>query len=61
MPAPVTGSFSGDGTLGTTQPRVACSRGMMWNERENWLTCRRVSDTLAICRDNVGFEHEFRR
>lgn len=59
--APVRGSFNNDGTLGTTQPKVTCSRGMQWNERENWLTCRRVSDTLALCRDGIGFEHEFRR
>ncbi len=59
--APIASRFNSDGTLGTTQPKVMCSGGMTWNERENWLTCRRVSDTLAICRDNISFEHEFRR
>ncbi|MFI5002169.1 MAG: hypothetical protein ACHQK9_19990 [Reyranellales bacterium] len=59
--APIASKFNNDGTLGTTQPRIACTGGITWNERENWLTCRRVSDTLAICRDNLGFEHEFRR
>jgi hypothetical protein len=59
--APITSRFNNDGTLSTTQPKVTCSRGMTWNERENWLNCRRVSDTLALCRDGIGFEHEFRR
>ena len=32
-----------------------------WTGPPNSLTCRRVSDTLAICRDRLNFEHEFRR
>jgi hypothetical protein len=32
-----------------------------WNGPPNSLTCRRVSDTLALCRDGLNFEYEFRR
>lgn len=59
--APVTAAFAGDGTLTTTQPMVPCTDGSNWNAVLNNLTCRRVNDSLAICRDNAGFEHEFRR
>lgn len=60
--APITARFGNDTTLGTTQPAVSCSQaGTIWNGPPNSLTCRRVSDTLAVCRDRLGFEHEFRR
>ena len=59
--APITASFGNDGSLSTTQPQVVCSDGRTtWNERPNLLTCRRVNDALAVCRDSF-FEHEFRR
>jgi hypothetical protein len=60
--APVTATFQGDGTLRTTQPRVTCEPSrFFWTDRPNYLTCRRVSDSVALCRDNLGAEHEFRR
>lgn len=60
--APITARFGNDNTLGTTQPPVRCSPTQTsWNGPPNSLTCRRVSDTLAICRDRLNFEHEFRR
>jgi hypothetical protein len=60
--APIRAAFDGDGTLRTTQPRVDCEpQGFFWTDRPNYLTCRRVSDAVALCRDNLGGEHEFRR
>ena len=60
--APITARFGNDDTLGTTQPAVRCSPPTtQWNGPPNSMTCRRVSDTLALCRDKLNFEHEFRR
>jgi hypothetical protein len=60
--APITARFGNDTSLGTTQPAVRCNpTGTSWNGPPNSLTCRRVSDSLAICRDRLNFEHEFRR
>jgi hypothetical protein len=60
--APVTARFGNDNTLGTTQPAVGCRPSVAeWTGPPNSLTCRRVSDTLALCRDRLNFEHEFRR
>jgi hypothetical protein len=60
--APITARFGTDNTLGTTQPAVRCTPGVAgWNGPPNSLTCRRVSDTLAVCRDRQNFEYEFRR
>ncbi|MDP3159136.1 MAG: hypothetical protein Q8N31_03910 [Reyranella sp.] len=60
--APITARFGNDTTLGTTQPAVRCNPGTaQWNGPPNGLTCRRVSDTLALCRDRLNFEYEFRR
>ena len=60
--APVTARFGNDDTLGTTQPAVRCNPGTaQWNGPPNGLSCRRVSDTLALCRDRLNFEYEFRR
>lgn len=60
--APVTARFGNDSTLGTTQPAATCSPPKArWNGPPNSLTCRRVSDTLALCRDALNFEYEFRR
>ncbi|MGD9880614.1 MAG: hypothetical protein AB7F22_26860 [Reyranella sp.] len=60
--APITARFGNDNSLGTTQPPVPCTPPQAsWNGPPNSLTCRRVSDTLAICRDRLNFEHEFRR
>lgn len=60
--APITARFGNDSTLGTTQPAVACKPSVAsWTGPPNRLTCRRVSDTLALCRDGLNFEYEFRR
>jgi len=60
--APITARFGSDSTLGTTQPAVGCSNSQTaWTGPPNSLTCRRINDTLALCRDRLGFEHEFRR
>ena len=60
--APITARFGNDSTLGTTQPAVACNPSVAkWNGPPNHLSCRRVSDTLALCRDGLNFEYEFRR
>lgn len=60
--APITARFGSDDTLRTTQPPVNCSLpGTSWTGPPNSLTCRRINDMLAICRDRLGYEHEFRR
>jgi hypothetical protein len=60
--APITARFGNDNTLGTTQPAVRCNPGQAnWTGPPNSLSCRRVSDTLAVCRDRLNFEYEFRR
>lgn len=60
--APITARFGNDSTLGTTQPAVPCNPAVaQWSGAPNRLTCRRVSDTLALCRDGLNFEYEFRR
>jgi hypothetical protein len=60
--APVSARFGNDNTLGTSQPAVRCQPASVgWNGPPNSMTCRRLSDTLAICRDRLNFEHEFRR
>ena len=41
-----------DGTMRTTQPQVTCNpRTITWHSEPNYLTCRRVSDSVALCRD----------
>ena len=60
--APIRATFGSDGQLHTTQPAVKCSPPKAtWLAGPNNLTCRRVSDTVAICRDALNFEHEFRK
>ncbi len=60
--APIRAEFANDDTLHTTQPLVHCRPPYVtWNAVKNDLTCRRTGDTLAICRDRLNFEHEFRR
>lgn len=60
--APITARFRNDNTLSTTQPAVQCKPSATnWTGGPNNLTCRRVSDVLAICRDGLNFEYEFRR
>ena len=66
--APVTGRFEADGTFRTTQRDVSCQGG----SRSAWLgrtlSCQRVDDAHASCRDSgrpeLGFpaqDQEFRR
>lgn len=66
--APVTGQFAADGTFGTRQGDVQCQGGArtMWLGRT--LSCRRVDDSQAACRDSgrpeLGYpaqDQEFRR
>lgn len=66
--APVTGSFQPDGTFRTTQNDVTCQggSGAAWLGRT--LSCRRIDDAHASCRDSgrpsEGFpaqDQEFRR
>jgi len=58
----IAANFPGDTQLHTSQPTVPCNVPLtVWNGPENALSCTRVSDTLAMCRDALGFEHEFRR
>lgn len=60
--APIRVQFAPDGTLRTTQPQVTCDpRSVTWHSEPNYLTCQRVNDSVALCRDTQGFEHEFRR
>jgi hypothetical protein len=59
--APVTASFGGEGNLHTTQPEAPCRPTSTWMSEANYLTCRRQSDTLAVCKDGKGFDYEFRR
>ena len=56
------GQVGNDTTLRTTQPAVSCTpTRAQWTGPPNALNCRRVSDTLALCRDGLNFEYEFRR
>jgi hypothetical protein len=60
--APIAARFGNDNTLGTTQPAVRCNPAVTsWTGPPNNLTCRRVNDSLALCRDGMNFEYEFRR
>lgn len=60
--APITARFGNDGSLSTSQPVVSCTPpSASWNGPPNALTCRRQSDTLALCRDGLNFQYEFRR
>lgn len=61
--APITARFGNDNTLGTTQPAVRCSPPTaQWHGSPlTSLTCRRIDDTLALCRDGTAVEYEFRR
>ena len=60
--ASIAATFGAGGALRTTQPLVTCTpSNITWNAAPNTLTCRRVNDGLALCRDALNFEHEFRR
>ncbi len=60
--APITARFGNDSTLATSQPAVPCNPPKAhWNGPPNSMSCRRVSETLALCRDRLNFEYEFRR
>lgn len=60
--APVTATFGNDKTLRTKQPQVTCTPpSISWFGDPNALTCVRVDDKHANCRDGTGFTYEFRR
>ena len=60
--SPIKARFGTGSTLTTVQPEVKCEPvTTIWHGPQNALVCRRVSDTMAKCRDKGGFEHEFRR
>lgn len=62
--APIRAVFTNDGRLLTTQPAVTCeprSSKVTWNGPPNALDCVRQNDSLAICSDAQGNQHEFRR
>jgi hypothetical protein len=60
--APITARFAADGSIQTTQPEVSCDPPTVtWFDRPNSLTCRRVSDTTAVCVNGMGVSLEFRR
>ena len=50
--APVTARFGTDGTFSTTQPDVRCRAGVATTWYARTLTCRRVDDGNAMCRDS---------
>jgi hypothetical protein len=52
--APVLGQFGVDGTFRTSQPIVACQSGTPTNWYSRTLSCHRVDDEHAICRDGIG-------
>ncbi|MCX7364756.1 MAG: hypothetical protein NTV97_23365, partial [Alphaproteobacteria bacterium] len=46
----------------TEQPDTKCDPPTItWLSAPNRLTCKRVDDAGALCKDGVNFEHEFRR
>ncbi len=54
--------FTEAGALETEQPDVKCEPATItWHSNPNRLTCKRVDDGTALCRDGDNFEHEFRR
>ncbi len=58
--APVTAHFTGENTLATQQPVVACSNGKTrWTDHN--LTCKRRDDNTADCVNDYGIAMEFRR
>ena len=60
--APVRAAFGNDGSLNLTQSDAPCDqKGVTWWGDKASLKCRRVNDTLALCRNSLGYEHEFRR
>lgn len=67
--APVVAQFGADGSFSTLQPDVICQGGSSpTNWRSRTLTCRRIDDTHAACRDSgrpeLGLppqDQEFRR
>lgn len=66
--APVVAQFGNDGSFSTSQPDTHCQSGPQTTWRSRTLTCRRISDDHAMCRDSgrpeLGLppqEQEFRR
>jgi hypothetical protein len=66
--APVVARFEADGSFSTTQPDIACQAGPPTNWYSRTLSCHRVDDSHASCRDSgrpeLGLpaqDQEFRR
>ena len=66
--APVVAQFGTDGSFTTSQPDTHCQNGPQTTWRSRTLTCRRISDDHAMCRDSgrpeLGLppqDQEFRR
>ncbi|MFI5001821.1 MAG: hypothetical protein ACHQK9_18215 [Reyranellales bacterium] len=60
--SPIKARFNEAGALQTEQPDTKCEPATItWHSNPNRLTCKRVDDGTAICRDDDNFEHEFRR
>ena len=58
---PVKAHFSEAGALETEQPDAKCEpQTITWHSKPNQLTCKRVDDGGALCRDGDNFDHEFR-
>ena len=59
--ADIKARFNEAGALETEQPEVKCEpTSITWHSDQNRLTCKRVDDGGALCRDGDNFEHEFR-
>lgn len=60
--AAVKARFNEAGALETEQPDAKCDPATItWHGDPNRLTCKRVDDDGALCRDHDNFEHEFKR
>ncbi|MCX7361550.1 MAG: hypothetical protein NTV97_06735 [Alphaproteobacteria bacterium] len=60
--ADIKARFNDAGALETEQPDTKCDPPTItWLSAPNRLTCKRVDDNGALCKDGVNFEHEFRR
>lgn len=59
--ASIKARFTDAGALETEQPDTKCEpHTITWRSKPNQLTCKRVDEGGAICRDGDNFEHEFR-
>lgn len=60
--APIKARFTDAGALETEQPETKCEPATItWHSAPNRMTCKRVDDGGALCRDGDNFEHDFRK